>query len=169
MHVVTPVEEQAPRPHVVGVPTKSSSTSPLQSSSTPLQLASSPAGVPGVQVSPVWPPMHVVTPVEEHAPIPHVVGVPTKSSSTSPLQSSSTPLQLASSPAGVPVVQVSPVWPPMHVVTPVDEEAPSPHVVGVPTKSSSTSPLQSSSTPLQLASSPAGVPGVQVWCAPPMQ
>ena len=70
------------------------------------------------------------------------------------------PSQTESLAAGVPGVQVSPGTPPVQVVLPVAAHAPTPHVVGAGTKSSSDDPLQSSSAPSQVASLAAGVPGV---------
>src|SRR5262245_46477975 len=125
-------------------------------------LQDSRPGVPATQGSPRTPALHVVTPLEEHAPKPQLVGVLTKSSSTAPLQSSSMLSQVWSSTAACPGVHVSPVTPPVQVVTPLDEHAPMPQLVGVPTKSSSTAPLQSSSMLSQVWSSTAACPGVHV-------
>ena len=84
-----------------------------------------------------------------------------------PLQSSSTPSQVASSAAAVPGVQLSTTAPDAQLVEPVEAHAPTPHVVGAGTKSSSVVPSQSSSTPLQMESSIAGVPGEHVSTTEP--
>src|SRR5215831_4784725 len=91
------------------------------------------------------------------------------SSSVEPSQSSSMPLQVASFPAGVPGVQLLTMVPFEQEVTPVAEQAPTPHVVGVEMKSSSVAPSQSSSIALQVASLAAGVPGVQLLTMVPFE
>src|SRR5262245_6840567 len=94
VQVVTPVDAQASMPQVVGVPTYSASAVPSPSSPPLSQPCSSMAAGPGVHVLPDTPPVQVVTPVDAQAPMPQVVGVPTKSSSAVPSQSSSTLSQL---------------------------------------------------------------------------
>ena len=101
------------------------------------------------------------------APTPQLVAVGTKSSSTCPLQSSSMPLQTESLAAGVPGVQLSLTTPPTQDVLPVAAQAPTPQLVAVGTKSSSTVPSQSSSIPLQTESAAAGDPGVQLSVTTP--
>jgi hypothetical protein len=83
-----------------------------------------------VQLSSSSPLTQEVAPVAAQAPIPQAVGAETKSSSTWLLQSSSTPLQVVSSTAGVPGVQLSSTEPLTQLVDPVEEQPPTPQVVG---------------------------------------
>ena len=92
-----------------------------------MPLQTSAEGVPGVQVSPGTPALQVVTPLEEQAPTPQLVGAPEVPSSTVPLQLSSMPLQVSAE--GVPATQLSTVCPLTQEVDPVEWHAPIPHWV----------------------------------------
>src|SRR5256885_2361163 len=124
----------------------------------PLHTVSFEAAVPGVHELTTCPCTQPVVPEAAQAPAPQLIVSGAKFSSVLLSQSSSMPLQVASVNAGVPALHESTTMPAKQLVLPVLAQAPVPHAVARPTKSSSKRPSQSSSTPLHVSSCKAGWP-----------
>jgi hypothetical protein len=124
----------------------------------PLQTMSFEAAVPAVHELTTCPCTQFVVPEAAHAPAPQLIVSGAKFSSVLLSQSSSMPLHVASVSAGVPALHESTTTPAKQLVVPVLAQAPVPHAVARPAKSSSKRPSQSSSMPLQVSSCKAGCP-----------